>query len=397
MSTAEANSRWARLFVAMSVVFLIVWQVVTLADFSDDGLVTFAVYGFVLHMVFGKAYSLIPSYFAREPPASIAQQVQLPLTTTGTIMIAITEAGVGPPELAIIGAALWAVGSIVFVSAIVWTLRTNLIGAETGTSRANRQRRQIDRVANGFVPIALLYLLAGSYTTLAAAVGSPLPFGGTFAETAHLLAAGVAALLVFAVGFRLFPRFLVTYPPQSLVGVVLGAGAFGPALIASNLGGGPLFRLGAALEAVAVVGFAVTFLIMFIRSDRRRVGFYGVLAGSLFGVIGVLIGLSFTVGAIQSRFVTLHFRFNVLGFLGLTIIGVAYQFYPPNIGTFPGASDRTALWSIGTIVIGLLLQAGGTLGQIPQLWTLGQAFTLVGTILYAYLLFGLFYQRYWRR
>jgi len=52
---------------------------------------------------------------------------------------------------------------------------------------------------------------------------------------------------VFALGFRLLPRFLV-----------------------SSFGFGRWFRLGAGLEAVALVGFAVAYADTFVRSERRR-------------------------------------------------------------------------------------------------------------------------------
>ncbi|MFB6228070.1 MAG: hypothetical protein ABEH88_05735 [Halobacteriales archaeon] len=93
--------------------------------------------------------------------------------------------------------------------------------------------------------------------------------------------------------------------------------------------------------------------------------------------------------------IRLHVRLNLLGFLGLTIIGVAYQFYPPAVGTFRGASDRTALASIAAILAGLGIEAVGVLLGGPLLPILGRAVALGGTSLYAGLIIGLFNERYW--
>lgn len=84
-------------------------------------------------------------------------------------------------------------------------------------------------------------------------------------------------------------------------------------------------------------------------------------------------------------------RLNVLGFLGLTIIGIAYQFYPPAVGTLRGASNRTALVSIGSIAGGLLLQLSGFTGQLQSLIQVGELLTFFGAITYAYLIIAVFH------
>lgn len=69
-------------------------------------------------------------------------------------------------------------------------------------------------------------------------------------------------------------------PPVSAVGVaLLAAGALGPALPAVGPPAGPVFHAGAGLAAVAIPGFAAAYVRLYASSDRRRVGFHGVLAG----------------------------------------------------------------------------------------------------------------------
>jgi len=165
-----------------------------------------------------------------------------------------------PRAVGAAGALLWAAGVAVFLGTLGWTVRDNLTGAETGTGEHNADCRPVDRLANAAVPVVGVYLAVGTYVLLAVHLPLPTILDGYPVRLSHLLTAGTAALLVFAVGFRLLPRFLVTHPPRWLVPAVLVAGALGPALIAAGLPGGPLLMAGAALETVAVIGFAGTYL-----------------------------------------------------------------------------------------------------------------------------------------
>jgi hypothetical protein len=390
--SAGVVSRWARRFVAASALFLVAWQVAALLGTPRDVRVTLAVHGFVLHAVFGKAYSLVPSYFDRTLAVPRAPAIHFPLTALGAVGLALAPFPEIPEVAGLVGALCWTAGVAVFVAALAWTLRDNPTGRETATSEANADRRQIDRFANAFVPVVLAYLLVGSYATLTG-YADGLGHAVEFARTAHLLAAGTAALLIFAVGFRLFPRFLVASPPRPLVAVVLPAGAVGPAILAWGLYRGAWFRAGAVLEAVAVVGFALAYTALFARSERRRVGFYAVLAGVVAGVLGVVVGLHFAFSGSGFGLITAHFRLNVLGFLGLTVVGATYQFYPPTVGTFPGSSDRTALASVALVGLGLLAELGGALADSSGLLLAGRASALGGALLFAGLVLGVFAER----
>lgn len=402
---AGVVTRWSRRFVGASALFLVAWQAAALAaavQHAQGGVATvprqaqvaLAVHGFVLHTVFGKAYSLVPSYFDRSLAVPQAPGVHFPLTSVGTVGLAAAPLPGIPESVGLLGALLWAAGVAVFLVALGWTLRDNPTGRETGTSESHAHRRQVDRFANAFVPVVLAYLLAGTYGTAASYAELPPLFSElAFARTAHLLAAGTAALLIFAVGFRLLPRFLVASPPEPLVAVVLPAGAVGPAMLAWGLYRDGWFPAGAVLQATAVIGFAVAYAVLFARSERRRVGFYAVLAGVAAGVLGVSVGLYFAFASVSTVLVETHLRLNVLGFLGLTILGATYQFYPPTVGTFPGASNRTALASVVLVGVGLLAELGGALGGSGLGVVTGRASALVGTLLFAGLILGIFAER----
>jgi hypothetical protein len=377
----------------VAVVALLAWQVGLLVGIPRGTEVALGLYGFVLHVVFGKAYSLVPSYFDRELAEPRAAIVQLPLTAGGMACLALAPLQGTPDALEPAGAVLWTAGVVAFVGTLAWTLRDNPTGAETGTGGPNAHRAGVDRAANAVVPVALAYLLLGSYATLGVAGVVPPVFDGYPPRTTHLLGAGTATLLVFGIGARLLPRFLVADPPKPLVWVVLPAGAVGPVLLAATLPAGPGFHLAAAVETVAVVGYAAIVGTLFVRSDNRRTALYGVLLGAIGGVVAVALGAWFAFVGLDGTLIPAHRRLTLLGFLGLTIVGVTLQFYPPNVGRWPGCDDRTALASMALLAVGVAVQAVGVALVAEAVETVGVGLALAGALGYAYLLAGAFATR----
>jgi hypothetical protein len=90
--SAGAISRRARRFLLASACFLVAWQAGALAGISYRTAVVLGLLGFVLHAVFGKAYSLVPAYFDRELAIERAPTVQFPLTVVGTLCLALGAA-----------------------------------------------------------------------------------------------------------------------------------------------------------------------------------------------------------------------------------------------------------------------------------------------------------------
>lgn len=394
MSTTSATvSRWARGFVAAGVGWLVCWQVGALLGISRRVAVPLALYGFVFHVVFGKAYSLVPSYFDRDLRPARAPAVHLPLSVVGTAGLAAGWVPGAPLVVRQAGAVAWAAGVAVFLGAMVLTLRGNLTGGETGTGEHNAHRRPLDRLSNAAVPVVFAYLAAGAYLTAAGATGLPSPLDGYPPRVSHVLAVGAAVLLLFAVGFRLLPRFLVSAVPRWLAAPVLAAGAVGPTLLAVGIPAGPLLQAGAALETLAVLGFAAAYGLLFVRSDRDRLGFYGVLAGVGCGVLTVTAGAWFAVVGLQPGLVAAHYRLGLLGFLGLSVVGVTYQFYPPSVARFPLADDGLGAVALGALLAGLLVEVTGVVVGAPAAAFGGRAVGVVGSVAYAYLVVGLFVQR----
>jgi len=227
---AAEISRWSRRYVLIGVIALCCWQVATVAGLPRRTTVALGVFGFVFHVVFGKSYALVPAYFDADLVFEHAPMVQLPFIVMGTACLALDPllARRFRVDLGVLGGVLWTVGVAVFVGSIVLTIAEPLRRGTTGTGDHNADRRPLDRFTNRFVPIVLLYLLAGSYETVAGQVSKLPPLIGVQAAATHLLAAGAATLLVVTLGFRLLPRFLGAHPTRSSAALVLPVAATAP-------------------------------------------------------------------------------------------------------------------------------------------------------------------------
>lgn len=400
MSDAATISRGARWFVLAGAAFFVGATLAPLAGLPRSTVVALGLFGFVLHTVFGKGYSLVPSYFDRRLAVPRAPTVHLPLAVAGTVGLALPPGGTLatrlPGDPATAGGVLWACGSVIFLATVGWTVRDNPTGAETATGESKAHLAVVDRIANAAMPVALGYLAVGSYETAAVATGAP-SLAGTPTGVSHLLAVGTAALLVFGIGARLLPRFLRARPPPSLVGLVLATGSAGPALLVAWFAGGvagvpptPLLHAAIVVLGIAVVGHVALVGLLLARAPAPRVGAYGVFAGALGGLATVGAGAAIGLGHVP-RLRVVHPRLGLLGFLGTTILGVAYHFYPPTIAGRYG--DAVAVASILLVggglaveTVGVVVQTTGVAVLASDVTRAGQALVLAGAVAYAVLL-----------
>lgn len=371
----------------LGLVWFVCWQVAVATSMPRRTVVSLALYGFVFHVIFGKAYSLVPSYFERTLVSPWGPRLQLPFVGIGTPLLAL-EPWLGQ-DLAGIGAILWGLGVAIFVGTILVTVRTNLTGAATGTGEANAERRRVDRLGNAVVPVALAYLVLGAYETVAVTTALPTLTDGLSHQATHLLAAGTATLLVFGIGSRLLPRFFVSRPPTvGVIGMVL-AGAIGPALIVVGFARPRVLHLGGGILLVGLLSYAIVVGTLAWRRDRGRIGLYGVAMGAIGAVAGGTVGLLLAISVLPTSAVSVHYRLTLLGFLGLTVTGVLFQFYPPGIGGLPGISNRWAGIALGGLGSGLVLEVLGWAVRIPTVTTLGSISTVGGAVLVAWIVIGI--------
>lgn len=364
-------SRWAGRTVLAGLIWLALAGIAIPLDAPSEMVVALALPGAACTVFLGKAFALLPSYFARTLEPTWAPLVTACLVVPGILLLAIDSLRGVPRIVGAVGAVLWLGGVVMWAAALAWTARDNLTGRETGTGEANADREPLDRLANAAAPIAVTYLLLGGIVLLAIRLGITWPAGGRV-SMAHLLGAGGAALAIFAVGFRLYPRFLVAQPPRGFARVVLPAGAIGPALLALGVGGHTwALHAGATLEAIAISGFAVAYVVTFHRSERRRIGLFGPLAGILLAVIAATLAVLFVVGWASGEIVPVHRRLMLLGFLGTTIAGTAFQFYPPSVGSLIISTDRMAAIALAALAGGLAVHATGVLTRLTVVGVAG--------------------------
>jgi hypothetical protein len=234
------------------------------------------------------------------------------------------------------------------------------------------------------IPVAVGYLFVGTGVLLSTVPGFPTVL--TFPAVVHFYATGFVALSIFALGCRLVTGFFHVTPPRSLSWPVLVCGAVAPGVLATNFWRPPWFVVGAGLEAVAVIGYAALVGVVAYRTDRRRIGLYGVAVGALAGAAGVSLALAGVLGVGGPSTVAAHVPVVLDGFLLATIVGYAYQFFPVTNGQFYGATDRTALATILLLACGTGVHATGIVVVGDPLRASGAALAALGTGGYAYLI-----------
>lgn len=374
-------SRWAGRTVLAGLCWLSLAAVSVLFDAPAEVTVALALPGAACTVFMGKAFGLLPSYFARRLEPVWAPQFTGIFAVIGVLGLALSPMPGVPEGIGVLGAVLWLCAVLLWAGTLAWTARDNLTGRETGTGETNADREPLDRLANAAAPIAVLYLLAGALWLL----GVRADIAGTIARpavVAHLLGAGGAALAIFAVGFRLYPRFLVAHPPRGLATIVLPAGAAGPALLALGVSGRRwALHVGASLEFVAILGFAVAYSVTFWRSDRRRIGLYGPLIGILLALTAAALAVLVVTGWLSRGLIPIHRRFMLIGFLGTTIAGTAIQFYPPAVGSFSLSTDRMAAVALGALGGGTAVNGAGLLLDSHVLAMSGGGVTVIGATL----------------
>jgi hypothetical protein len=80
----------------------------------------------------------------------------------------------------------------------------------------------------------------------------------------------------------------------------------------------------------------------------------------------------------------------LVGFLGLAVVGVEYQFYPPSIASAWGVDDRTAAIAAALLAVGVAVECGGLLAGSAVAIEGGRWLALAGTVAHAVVLVAVF-------
>lgn len=343
-------------------------------------------FGAVLPMIFGMAYLLLPSYAGRTLAIPSVPGFHFVFAYVG-VAVLVADTAVGVVDWLLVGGGgLWCLGVVLFVGSLAYTILPAVAADPTIISRADGRPQRSTRLATALIPVALGYLLVGTFALASTTTVLPAVVGHGLPTVVHYHGAGVAALLIFALGVRLLTGFFHVAPPRYVSWCVLVSGGLGPALLAPNLWVDPWFEIGASLLVVAMVGYGLLVGFVAVRTTRYRIGLVGIGLGAVCGIGGVLTAPLVLVDGLDVSSIHLHTTLVLDGFLLLTIVGYAYQFFPVTTGRFRGASRRTALATMLMLAAGVGIDVLGTVVAIGLIRNVGTGFALVATSGYAYLL-----------
>jgi hypothetical protein len=335
-----------RVAIVASLAYLLLWiassLVRTWAAWAGNGLWTAAfsgrdwelylpALGFIGLMVMGMAQQFIPLYSGRELWSGRGAFLQVAVSIVGVALL------LADPRLEPLGLALWLLGTILFLLWILLTLRSERLPVRP--QGKHPEFHTMDMLGIPMTSAAVLYLIAASVGFLLAS-----PSGGPLVSFAadhwfsffHLYTLGFIALMVFGVGFHLFPRFTDTVPNLRAAKVIMAMAVPGPALVASTMpfldvpSGEFVFAVSALFEAAAAVLFAILVLDLWNRSAQRRPASAFNATAGLWLILGVTLASLFGLAPESTlQWVPVHGWVNLFGFAGFEIFGVTHEVLPP--------------------------------------------------------------------
>jgi len=352
--------------------------------------------GFIGLMIMGMAQQFIPLYSGRELWSGKGALLQVSMSVAGVALLLPLNA-----LLEVVGLALWLLGTLLFLLWILMTLRSEKLPVRPQGKHA--EFHAMDVLGIPMTSAAVFYLIAASVGFLLAAL-SDAPIVAFASDHwfsfFHLYTLGFILLMVFGVGFHLFPRFTDTVPNLRVAKAITAMALPGPALVALTMPflDSPsvevVFAVFAVFEAIAAALFAVLVIDLWNRSEHRRPASAFNAAAGLWLILGVTLASLFGIAPDATlRWVPAHGWINLLGFAGFEIFGVTHEVLPPftsmglkvsrrvtridyvlaNVGlalvvlsfavTFAGAADLgvvLAMTGLGLLLAMALLYAWGT-------------------------------------
>ncbi len=362
--------------------------------------------GFIGLMIMGMAQQFIPLYSGRELWSGRGALLQVSVAVAGVALLLIN------PLLEPVGLALWLLGTLLFLLWILMTLHSAKLPVRPQGKHA--EFHTMDRLGIPMTSAAVLYLIAASAGFLLASPPSaPLvPFAAEhWFSFFHLYTLGFVLLMVFGVGFHLFPRFTDAVPNLRAAKIVAAMALPGPALVALTM---PflddprvevVFAVAAVFEAVAAILFAVVVLDLWNRSEHRRPASAFNAAAGLWLILGVTFASLFGIAPDATlQWVPAHGWINLFGFAGLEILGVTHEVLPPFTSMGLKVSRRVTRADFVLANVGLALVAfsyavtftgAAVLGAVVD--AAGLAILLALVILFGsgtcYTLFGIVHSR----
>lgn len=363
--------------------------------------------GFIGLMIMGMAQQFIPLYSGRELWSGHGALLQIVVSIAGVVLVLADNL-----YLEALGLLFWLAGSILFLLWILLTIRSPKLPVHP--QGKHPEFHAMDALGIPMTSAAVLYLIAASAGFLFAAHGNPL-YVAAFTENwfsfFHLFTLGFIVLMIFGVGFHLFPRFTDTVPNLKVAKVITAMALPGPALVALTM---PfldsttiefVFGIFAVFEALAAILFAILVLDMWNRSEHRRPASAFNAAAGLWLILGVTLASWFGIAPGMSlEWVPVHGWINLFGFAGFEIFGVTHEVLPPFTSMGLKVSRRVtridfvlANAGLAAVVLGDSVSLLGSPASGDGLAFAGFTLLLAMVLLYAagtsYALFGIVHRR----
>lgn len=288
--------------------------------------------GFLGLMIMGMAQQFLPLYSGRELWSGRGALFQIVVSIAGVILLLADNV-----VLETLGLAFWLVGTLLFLLWILMTIRSPKLPVRP--QGKHPEFHTMDALGIPMTSAAVMYLIVASAGFLFASSGDPLRIQAVadhWFSFFHLYTLGFIVLMVFGVGFHLFPRFTDTVPNLKVAKTIAAMALPGPAMVALTMPflDSPsieiVFGVFAVFEAVAAVLFAFLVLDMWNRAEHRRPASVFNAAAGLWLILGVTFASLFgIVPALSLEWVPAHGWINLFGFAGFEIFGVTQEVLPP--------------------------------------------------------------------
>ncbi len=360
--------------------------------------------GFLGLMIMGMAQQFIPLYSGREMWSGHGALLQIVVSVAGVLLQLLDV-----PVLESVGLGLWLLGTLLFLLWIVMTIRSPKLPVRP--QGKHPEFHSMDTLGIPMTSAAVLYLIAASVGFLLATPSdAPLvPFAADhWFSFFHLYTLGFIVLMVFGVGFHLFPRFTDTVPSLTAAKVITAMALPGPALVALTMpflddpAVEAVFGVFAVFEAIAAVLFAVLVLDLWNRSEHRRPASAFNATAGLWLILGVTFASLFGIAPQTTlEWVPAHGWINLFGFASLEILGVTHEVLPPftsmglkvsrgvtradfalaNVGlALVVLSYAASILGAGGVGNGLAVAGFAVLLALVLLYAAGTAYALLGII-----------------
>ncbi len=364
------------LYLVISLILLIL-NVVTKKLFFTQLVYNTMIFGFIMMLIFGMSYNLIP-IFSRRLTFHSNKMIIIHLILANLALAFMVASYLFQDIFTLLHltfSLLWLIGAILYVANIMLTVRKPPHDYKTPVKE---NTIKLDKIASKFTTSAGLYVVLGAFLLLLQDVIIPFPV------IVHWHTTGVVMLMIIGVGYHVFPRITKVQVPYktAYVGIL---GIFAPLLLALSRmnprGLQFLFLAGAFLEYVAVLNFAVSLIYMVFKSPKKRLVMAYYLASAFAMIIGLSLGFSF--GFFPDWIVTLfqvHAFINLFGIVTFLIFGVSFQmifFYP----TLPNAFKKFAqVFIFVTFLTGMVMSIGAYLANDFMVLSWGLALMLLASI-----------------